>query len=96
MDGAWWVRLSTRTEDQITESSTDDFRNKFLTPEIITAITGTLSDGDSDVRQAAVDAIGEGIAHGEFDRQIAHITRYLNPQQKIFGINSSLPRSLLL
>jgi hypothetical protein len=59
-----------RREDQISESSTEDFRNKLLTPKLITAMTGKLSDGESDVRQAAVNVVGKLLEHGWFDFQI--------------------------
>jgi hypothetical protein len=69
-----------RTEDRLSESSTEYFHNKFLTPEIITAITGRLSDSDSDVRRTAVDAIGEWMVHGELEGQVVQKISYLSLQ----------------
>jgi hypothetical protein len=54
----------------LSESSTEDSRAKFSTPEVFVALVGKLSDLDPDVQEAAVDVVGKLLEHGWFDFQI--------------------------
>jgi hypothetical protein len=75
-------------KDHLTKSSTEDFRTKFLTPEIVTVISGNLSDGNADVGEAAVMVVGNLMAHGTFNRQVVQRIGCLNLQQRTPGLNS--------
>jgi hypothetical protein len=68
----------------------------FLTPAIIAAMIGEMRRGLRNTRLAVVDAISKCTAYGELGRQVVQRISYLNIQQTIFGVNSLLPRSLLL
>jgi hypothetical protein len=88
MGGTWSVCPSSRTDDQLSKSSTEDIRTKFLTPEVVTAIAGTLSGHNMYIRWTAMDVIGKLVVHGQFDRQVVQTTSDINLQQNISGLNS--------
>jgi hypothetical protein len=70
------------------ESLTEEFRPKFLTPEITIAIISNFSDDDLDVREGAVNLIGKIMEYGRFSRRVVEMTNRLNLHQRLSRPNS--------